>query len=146
MLNMNIFSKHALGSKIKLVIKNSPFTQKVLAKDLKITETTLSNYVAGRRLPDAQLVAGLAKLCNVSLNWLLLGEGDMSLEKSIHPAPHQEFIEQLKEEVEMLRAQNNQLLEQLINLTSTSSKQDNKLKTLEKDVQIIKQKLDNEDT
>ncbi len=62
------------GARLKQIINESTFTQKEIANELGISENALTNYIQGRRSPNVLLVAQLAGMLNINLNWLLLGE------------------------------------------------------------------------
>ena len=70
------------GSRLKLSIKQSPYTQKSICSQLSISEDSLSNYVKGRSLPNTQTLAELCELLNVSSDYLIFGKkSDLFLEK-----------------------------------------------------------------
>lgn len=138
--------KRSLGERIKQVIKDSAFTQKDFAQKLSITETTVSNYITGKRIPDALLVARFASLSGINLNWLLNGEGSMFLEETVNGEPRAgkgtaEGIALLKEEIVVLRQQNHDLREILLKLSSANALQESKLSSLEDEVLEIKRRL-----
>lgn len=66
--------------RLKEAIKNSPSTQKRIAKLSGISENTLVNYVQGRRVPDIEVASRLCYSLKISLHWLVFGmkkDGDM---------------------------------------------------------------------
>ena len=77
MLNLKEF-----GSRLKLSIKQSPYSQKSICSKLSINKDSLSNYVNGRSLPNTQTLAELCELLNVSSDYLIFGKkSDLFLEK-----------------------------------------------------------------
>ena len=70
--------------RLKDSIKSSKFSQKELAKEIDISENSLTNYLSGKRTPDVSVVSKIAQLCDIDLNWLLTGKKDvLPEEKSI---------------------------------------------------------------
>jgi hypothetical protein len=51
--------------------------QTAVAKEIKIPQTSLSNYLAGRDMP-LPVAARVAAACHVSLEWLATGKGDLA--------------------------------------------------------------------
>jgi transcriptional regulator with XRE-family HTH domain len=63
------------GKRLKESVKNSSYTQKQLAELLDLNQDTFSNYVKEVYYPKADTLLGLCKLLDVSIDWLLTGEG-----------------------------------------------------------------------
>jgi len=61
------------GNRLKRAIKESPYTQKDLTKELNLSKNTLSHYVQGR-IPKADVLSALCDLLNVSAEELLKGK------------------------------------------------------------------------
>jgi len=59
----------------------SKTTATELAKEIDISQSTLNNVVNGNNLPSAKLLIELATKKNLSIDWLLLGEGEMFRKK-----------------------------------------------------------------
>ncbi|MBF0545988.1 MAG: LexA family transcriptional regulator [Candidatus Riflebacteria bacterium] len=47
-----------------------------LAKKAKTSLTNIYRYISGKRLIPAELLANIARVCNVSMDWLAYGEDD----------------------------------------------------------------------
>lgn len=67
----------ALGTRMRAAIDLSLMNQGEFAKKAQIGANTLSNYVNGKRVPDALVLARIARLSNVDPGWLLTGRGTM---------------------------------------------------------------------
>lgn len=52
-----------------------------IARRLGLTHGTVRNYVTGERLPAAEILIKIVTATNVSLNWLLTGNGDKDASK-----------------------------------------------------------------
>lgn len=63
--------KVKLGNRIKNLRENNNYTQMELANKLGVTNTTLSNYETGYNEPDGETLVKLAKILNVSTDYLL---------------------------------------------------------------------------
>jgi len=138
--------KQMLGLRIKEVIKQSSYTQKEIAQKLDISENGLSNYITGKRVPDALLVAQFAQLCNININWLLLGVGEMFLSSKNNGIPVKEAethhdVEAMRRELQLLRKENRKLRNDFANLSSGANQQKTELSLLMEEIQKIKEKL-----
>lgn len=65
-------------------------TQIEVAKRLGISPTALKRYISGRAEPQAGVVASLASLAGVTIEWLLTGVGPKVLAESIAVSREQE--------------------------------------------------------
>lgn len=63
------------GKRLKDSVKHSPYTQKQLSQMLNFNQDTFSNYVKEVYYPKADTLCELGKILDVSLDWLLTGEG-----------------------------------------------------------------------
>ena len=63
-----------LGERIRKRLDEIGMSQRELADKLGITEVSLSRYIKGERIPRATVVIGIAKVLDVSVEWLLKGE------------------------------------------------------------------------
>ncbi|MBM7616425.1 cobalamin-dependent protein [Alkaliphilus hydrothermalis] len=61
----------SFGTRLKLLRKKNRFTQKTLAKKLGLAQTTIANYEGSIRFPNQDILNSIAKLFNVSLDFLL---------------------------------------------------------------------------
>src|SRR3972149_6392809 len=83
---MNDERKVALGKRIKESIRRRGKNQKQVAKELGICNNALSNYSNGKRVPDAVLLAEIARACEVDPLWLLTGKSiEMPRASVVHP-------------------------------------------------------------
>ncbi len=138
--------KQLLGERIKEAIKQSEFSQKDIARKLEISENSLSNYIASRRIPDALLITEFANICNLNLNWLLKGQGEMFQNSTRGEyylevdAPHGR--DALQEEIRNLRRENEALRKKLLELSSQTVRQDGRIANLEEEIHKIKEQID----
>lgn len=64
----------SFGQRLKTARNNKKLTQSDVSKNLGIDFTTISKYENNKSEPDNETLLKLAKLYNVSPNWLLTGE------------------------------------------------------------------------
>ncbi len=135
-----------IGLRLKQCIQESTFTQKEISHELGISENTLTNYIQGRRSPNVMLVAQLAGLLNINLNWLLRGEGFMHLsaenERHADGGLSAEGNKQLERELALLQEENRALREKLHYLSSDNTVQNKKIEKMEKQIERIMSILD----
>lgn len=60
-----------LGTRIKQLRKEKQLSQLDLARHLNISNTTLSQYESGKRIPGDEIKIKIAKFFNVSIDYLL---------------------------------------------------------------------------
>lgn len=65
-----------LGKRLKEIKDLLNIDASELANRLGVSKATVSNYIKGRRLPDAGFVRSLCKEFNVNPEWFLFGTGD----------------------------------------------------------------------
>ena len=58
-------------SRLKIARESIGATQKEIANILKISQPTYANYEAGRSEPNIETIAVMAKIYEVSTDWLL---------------------------------------------------------------------------
>lgn len=73
--------KSIIGEKIKELRKKAGITQLELAKELKISPSTVGMYEQGRREPDNNMVLRLCQIFNTTTDYLL-GKSDKNREIS----------------------------------------------------------------
>ncbi len=64
------------ASKLKKARNNTGFTQREVAKELKMSKSTIASYETGRTQPDIEMLGILADFYNVSVDWLLGTKGN----------------------------------------------------------------------
>lgn len=64
------------ASKLKKARNNTGFTQREVAKELKMSKSTIASYETGRTQPDIETLGQLADFYGVSVDWLLGTKGD----------------------------------------------------------------------
>ncbi|WP_082759869.1 helix-turn-helix domain-containing protein [Abyssisolibacter fermentans] len=60
------------GTKLKDLRKKYNFTQKDLAEKLGLTPAAIGLYEQGRRTPDVELIVKIAKIFDISTDYLLI--------------------------------------------------------------------------
>lgn len=60
----------SIGGKIIQLMKQEGMTQKELAEKINVTEASMSRYLKDKRLPRIDVLANIAKVFNVSIEFL----------------------------------------------------------------------------
>ena len=63
--------KLGMGKRIADRLAAIGMSQRELAKDVKITEVSLSRYINGERTPKGPIISSIARALGVSCDWLL---------------------------------------------------------------------------
>lgn len=63
--------KEGFCSKLKKARENTGFTQREIAKETGISQSTIANYETGRTEPDIENLGILADFYGISVDWLL---------------------------------------------------------------------------
>ena len=71
-----------IGKRLRKLRLHYGLSQKELANRLNTTQAVISNYEAGRRIPDANFLKKLIDIFQVDINWFLTGEGSMLKDES----------------------------------------------------------------
>ena len=66
-----------IGAQIKTRRQDLNMTQELLAKELHVGRTTVSNWEIGRNYPDLQLIVSISNVLNISLDTLLGKESEI---------------------------------------------------------------------
>ena len=66
-----------IGAQIKTRRQDLNMTQEMLAKELHVGRTTVSNWEIGRNYPDLQLIVSISNVLNLSLDTLLGKESEI---------------------------------------------------------------------
>lgn len=71
----------SLGKRLKQAMKEKGVSNYRLAKDLKINNTTVSNYLEDKvKKPNALILDGIIKYLGVSESWIITGKEDVELD------------------------------------------------------------------
>jgi len=92
--------------RLKLARENTGATQQEVANVLKISRSTYTNYEAGRSEPSLEIVAQLAKMYNVTMDWLcgLTSESNIGLAQQLKEEMHrQKILSQIEREAALKR-------------------------------------------
>ena len=68
---MDDLTKKKIGTNINAALANAKLKQKDLAKELKVTDNTVSYWCSGMRTPNTDQIIQIAKFLNVSTDYLL---------------------------------------------------------------------------
>lgn len=68
---MNEFDKNLLGERLKYLRTEKGLGQNLLAKELKLSNASISYWETGKQEPSAEALFKLAKYFNVSADYLL---------------------------------------------------------------------------
>jgi transcriptional regulator with XRE-family HTH domain len=79
---MNKKTKTEIGNRLKAIREKSALSQEQFAVKLGIVRSTYSRAERGECFLSVEGMQSLAKDLNISINWLLLGQGEMFLSKS----------------------------------------------------------------
>ncbi len=66
-----MYSKETFARQLKTLIGQKGYTQRMVAEKLETTETSISRYVSGDRMPDIETVVKLADVLGVSIDTLV---------------------------------------------------------------------------
>lgn len=67
--------REAFPSKIKKARENTGFTQREVAKEVNLPQSTIAKYETGKLEPSLETLGLLADFYGVDLNWLLGTKG-----------------------------------------------------------------------
>jgi transcriptional regulator with XRE-family HTH domain len=79
---MNKKTKVEIGARLRAIREKSTLSQEQFAAKLGIVRSTYSRAERGECFLSVEGMQSLAKDLNVSINWLLLGQGEMFLSKA----------------------------------------------------------------
>lgn len=77
---VKLITDNAMGMRILSILQTTGKTQKEFAEEVGISEVSLSRYIAGSRVPKADILNKIAKALNVTADYLL---GSVEAESSI---------------------------------------------------------------
>ena len=60
-----------IGARIKQLLEKNSMTQRDLANKIGITETSISRYISGERMPKANIVVYMADVLNTTTDYIL---------------------------------------------------------------------------
>lgn len=70
----------SFASKLKKARQDTGFTQREVAKELKLSKSTIASYETGRTQPDIEMLGILIDFYKVSADWILGTNGGRNLE------------------------------------------------------------------
>lgn len=113
---------NTLGKRIRQVRQELGLTQYEFALRLDLGgKSTISQYESGKYSPDDNIKIKIAKLANVSLDWLL---GLTSEKKPFKPGPYNKFLLRCIEEGILIEGQepDDELIESLVDIMKVAKK------------------------
>lgn len=99
-----------ISERIKMLIDEKHMSANSFAKEIGVSQRTLSNYINGRTPSLDFVLIVLSHMSELSAEWLLRGKGSMFL--SDEQQVNESIVEQLNHRITWLEAQNALLREQ----------------------------------
>ena len=91
-----------IGSRLKYVLEDKKMSLKEFSRQSGISYRTLQEYMKNKMVPGGELLVELRYKLNISIDWLLTGEGPMYLSTQISSL-NSTSIDLLKEGLEKLK-------------------------------------------
>lgn len=66
------------GERLNQILKEKKISQKMFARQIGVSESIISKYIAGERMPLLKTVILMANVLNVSVQYLIEGNNDCS--------------------------------------------------------------------
>ncbi len=63
--------KTAFGERFKELLAKSEYSQREIAQDIGVTESAISKYLSGERIPNGDILLNLATALNTTTDYLL---------------------------------------------------------------------------
>lgn len=81
------------AERLRLALKRAGYTQKRATEELKLSKNAITNYMNGR-IPDAAILYRLSKLLDVTMEWLLEGDGQpLSMASNDYASAQADYID-----------------------------------------------------
>lgn len=87
-----------IGERIQLVRKSTGLSQVKFAESLELSQGFLSNLEKGRYQPTPEILIRITSKYRINANWLLVGEGEMTLPRAENPIERAERVTEGKVE------------------------------------------------
>jgi len=107
-----------LGERLKRAREEKGISRKKLAQELHIDPKNIYEWEKGKVLPSSKYLAKLSKILNISLDWLLTGEGEMNKSPmviketaKIQTEEYYPFHIYIKEQIEKKKINSKELIE-----------------------------------
>jgi transcriptional regulator with XRE-family HTH domain len=111
---MSIDQTH-VSKRLLLLMHKLNLNQKQLAAALQITQPAVSKYLNGR-IPPAPVLLNLAKMSDLSMEWILTGGNDQAAMRVAEPKTEYQTSKRLSEKIERLPQEVQIQFENLINV------------------------------
>lgn len=88
-----------------IMVDNQPVTSYRIGKETSVSRVSVENYLSGRQTPSIGRATIIAQYFEVSVNWLLTGEGEMLKAELQMPKQSEEFVNVSKEVWDVIKKQ-----------------------------------------
>lgn len=110
------------GKRIKYARRKISFNQEKLAQAIGVSTGSVGGYETAKSYPSVEVLIKIAKVCNVSIDWLIRGEGESDYEletaSSMQTPSADSLLQQkLQQMEESFRKKEQQYLEIIRNLS-----------------------------
>lgn len=85
------------------LVNNEPVTSYRIGKETSISRVSADNYLSGKQSPSIEKAIIIAQYFDVSISWLLIGEGD--LEKKEESTANEKLVSVSSEAWEVIKKQ-----------------------------------------
>lgn len=119
---MKDFIGDGFPERLQQIIDTGKWNKSEFAKIGEITGKSMSTYFAGTTLPKAKTLANWGAFADISLDWLLLGRGEMfySKIKSLEDDPIIRRVHEVRKALEELGAEPEVIQKAILNITAGS--------------------------
>lgn len=129
-----------IPDRIKYFAKSCYGNFKVFCKELDISQSHLSHYLQGRRMPSLEMLQKF-KEAGMSIDWLIDGEGDMFAQNEKGAMLKNEQIGKKSASQKAVPLHLNDIKDEILDLKLKISEQDDKFQMLEELKDLLEEKL-----
>ncbi|WP_320008437.1 hypothetical protein [Maridesulfovibrio sp.] len=120
---MDNFIGDGFPERLQEIINTGRWNKSEFAKVGEVTGKSMSTYFAGTALPKAKTLANWGAFADISLDWLLLGRGEMfySQIRTQEEDPIIRRVHEIRKVLEELGASSETIQQAILNITAGSS-------------------------
>ncbi len=120
---MDNFIGYGFPERLQEIINTGRWNKSEFAKVGEVTGKSMSTYFAGTALPKAKTLANWGAFADISLDWLLLGRGEMfySQIRTQEEDPIIRRVHEIRKVLEELGASSETIQQAILNITAGSS-------------------------
>jgi len=120
---MDNFIGDGFPERLQEIIDTGRWNKSEFAKVGEVTGKSMSTYFAGTALPKAKTLANWGAFADISLDWLLLGRGEMfySQIRTQEEDPMIRRVHEIRKVLEELGASSETIQQAILNITAGSS-------------------------